>query len=291
MALDGLVMSVFTVSYSFTKQSPTHYLLMPNDLFAVVAHSKGAAIPATSHASRPRLHVMGLRTSALPLRLDSSGIAVVALLTPSGFLAVFGTGIDATDRFVPLEEIVDPLQARDLNRRLTSLPASLHADELSGWLYARTLKRLPTAPGAMRAAYCATRMARTGPLPKNVNELVQQVPINRRQLERDFRDWFGVSPGIYLRLARFQRAARQLAIGMPPAEVARAAHYCDQAHLTRSFKAMSDTTPGSVLRQGGLDELHGLHHAASRVLLVGATSNLLTATHVRQTPRIHEPLL
>jgi AraC-like DNA-binding protein len=63
-------------------------------------------------------------------------------------------------------------------------------------------------------------------------------------LVRTFTAAFGLPPHAYLTARRVDSARRLLLAGQPVAEVATAAGFYDQAHLTRHFKRVLGTTPG-----------------------------------------------
>lgn len=67
-------------------------------------------------------------------------------------------------------------------------------------------------------------------------------------LVRSFTREFGLSPHAYLIGRRVGAARRLLLEGAPPAEVATAVGFYDQAHLTRHFKRHTATTPASYAR-------------------------------------------
>jgi AraC-like DNA-binding protein len=62
-------------------------------------------------------------------------------------------------------------------------------------------------------------------------------------LVRSFTRAFGVSPHAYVIGRRIDAARRQLLAGTPPAEVATAVGFYDQAHLTRHFRRHTSVTP------------------------------------------------
>lgn len=62
-------------------------------------------------------------------------------------------------------------------------------------------------------------------------------------LVRSFTRRFGVSPHAYVIGRRIDEARRQLLRGTPPADVATAVGFYDQAHLTRHFRRHTSTTP------------------------------------------------
>ena len=63
-------------------------------------------------------------------------------------------------------------------------------------------------------------------------------------LVRSFSSHFGMSPHLYLTGRRVDLARHLLLEGMPASEVAQAAGFYDQSHLTRHFKRFLGTTPG-----------------------------------------------
>lgn len=69
-------------------------------------------------------------------------------------------------------------------------------------------------------------------------------------LVRSFTAAFGVSPHAYVVGRRIDAARPLLLAGVPPAEVATAVGFYDQAHLTRHFRKHLSTTPARFARSG-----------------------------------------
>lgn len=67
----------------------------------------------------------------------------------------------------------------------------------------------------------------------------------RHHLIRAFRRETGLTPHAYLVDVRIRRARERLRRGDMPGDVAAATGFCDQAHLTRAFKARFGVTPGA----------------------------------------------
>jgi AraC-like DNA-binding protein len=81
-----------------------------------------------------------------------------------------------------------------------------------------------------------TRVVRAG-------ELEAVSGLSRYELARQFRAALGTSPYRYSLMRRLDRARALLSRRQPPAEVALATGFADQAHLTRMFKAGLGVTP------------------------------------------------
>jgi AraC-like DNA-binding protein len=78
--------------------------------------------------------------------------------------------------------------------------------------------------------------------------LSRETGVDRFQLCRGFRHAFGLPPFRFRRHLRVARARQFLAAGYDCSYAAHAAGFCDQSHLSRSFKLLTATTPGSYLR-------------------------------------------
>ncbi len=74
----------------------------------------------------------------------------------------------------------------------------------------------------------------------------------RRQFERLFVEYVGLTPKVFFRLERVNRARAQLKAGADLASTAQACGFADQAHLTREFRRVLGVTPlayrGRVVR-------------------------------------------
>jgi AraC-like DNA-binding protein len=75
------------------------------------------------------------------------------------------------------------------------------------------------------------------------DELAHAVGVSRFQLYRLFHDRYGLAPSGYVRELRLRAARSRLAAGDPPARVAAAVGFADQAHLTRWFRRVYGITP------------------------------------------------
>lgn len=78
--------------------------------------------------------------------------------------------------------------------------------------------------------------------------LADLVGFSRYRLIRSFRRALGMTPHAYRTSRRVIRARRALATGTPPAVAALEAGFCDQAHLTRTFKSVVGVTPAAFQR-------------------------------------------
>jgi AraC-like DNA-binding protein len=88
-----------------------------------------------------------------------------------------------------------------------------------------------------------------------VHDVATRIGLSERQLARRFVERVGVSPRMFGRVRRLQRAALEMQRGARLAEVAASVGYADQPHFTREATSLSGTTPGELARElcDGLD--------------------------------------
>lgn len=84
-----------------------------------------------------------------------------------------------------------------------------------------------------------------------LDELAGTFGVHPTHVVRAFTRRHGLPPHRYLTGRRIDRARRLLLAGLPPAEVATAVGFHDQAHLTRHFRRMLATTPAAYARSAG----------------------------------------
>ncbi|WP_438444535.1 helix-turn-helix domain-containing protein [Gorillibacterium sp. sgz5001074] len=89
----------------------------------------------------------------------------------------------------------------------------------------------------------------------DLDAISQELVLSRRQLERDFSLFLGMTPTEYYRIRRFHRSLRYLR-SLDPVQAALKSGYCDQAHMTKEYKKLSIWTPTQVLQNFDVDFAH-----------------------------------
>jgi AraC-like DNA-binding protein len=188
--------------------------------------------------------------------VDTSDMAdLIGIVFEPGALPLFAN--DAADLFsnrsVALEDIWGN-QARSLRDRLrevdtpTAKIRHLEAD-LMHRLQARLACRPVQLPGAVE--YALTRFDRA-PGVASVAEVARSTGWSERRFSQVFREQVGLSPKVWCRVQRFQRAVQRLHAGADIhwTELALDCGFYDQAHFANEFRAFSgiDPTTYSSLR-------------------------------------------
>jgi AraC-like DNA-binding protein len=92
-------------------------------------------------------------------------------------------------------------------------------------------------------AHARARLDDDSTMTPSLAELAAETASSRFQLLRGFAREFGLTPHAYLVQRRLTLARAQLRAGRPVAEVAASTGFCDQGHLTRSFRRHYGITP------------------------------------------------
>ncbi len=115
------------------------------------------------------------------------------------------------------------------------------------------LRPAPAERGRERPEHAAVRRAvahlrERWDRPVPLAQLAGVAGLSRFELVRRFGAQVGVPPHAFQLGLRVDRARALLAAGEPPAAVAAACGFADQAHLTRTFRRLVGTTPGRYAR-------------------------------------------
>jgi transcriptional regulator GlxA family with amidase domain len=173
---------------------------------------------------------------------------VGARLEPAGLHRVLAI---PQDRLVG--QIVDLEAVWGAWTRQTAEQVAATADAASALdAFARALDALvasSTTPDLPIEAAVA-RLQQTGGT-ASIAKLAGDLGLGRRQLERRFRDRVGLSPRLFGRIIRFQRAFDPLG-HEAGAMVAARCGYADQAHLVREVRRFAGRTPTLLAEAEGL---------------------------------------
>jgi AraC-like DNA-binding protein len=186
-------------------------------------------------------HVTGPHDGPLLFEQHSHHRGMAVELTPLGAHALFGVPMrELSNATVDLADLLGR-RAERLTEQLRQAPDWAARFRLLDRLLPAWFSAGPEpAPAVLRAWRL---LHRTGGA-VSVGELAAEVGVTRRYLELRFGEQIGLPPKTMARLLRFERAARLLTgYGRPPAQVAGACGYADQAHLTREFRRLAGCTP------------------------------------------------
>ncbi len=101
----------------------------------------------------------------------------------------------------------------------------------------------PPPPDHSRVAVAAA-VIRAG---RSIHDAARRAELSVRQLERLFRDAYGLSPARYRRILRFRRSVTALRAGQTLASAAALVGFADQAHFSREVLDLMGHSPSTLL--------------------------------------------
>lgn len=210
---------------------------------AVLSVNMGRPNATEDGALVPRTSMLGMQSHTREWRSWSDTYFVMAMLTIPGIVRLFPhAGADSADSLLDLGAITGDAHAGSLSDCVDAQAAPRRiAAQLDRWLIAR-LKATRPVPEAGRVAG-AHRVLRAG---GRVDLAAQAVQVDRRQLQRWFRQHLGIGPKELADLERLHCSLRgvQTGCGDP------LAGFSDQAHQIRSWRRRLGVTPGAYDREG-----------------------------------------
>ncbi len=202
----------------------------------------GVVDPATGLTERaPAAVVVGPQTfRGYDLHLAGRSRWLTIHFVPGGLHRVLGVSVDELADTGIAAEDVGGRAVRELGERLLagaddeSRVADIEA-------YLRRALRRRTRDAALLAPAVAGALAAG----RDVAAVAHDAALRVRQLERRLRREAGLSPKLFNRIMRLQRALawRSRQAGVSWSHVAHAAGYADQMHLVRDFRGLTGDTP------------------------------------------------
>jgi AraC-like DNA-binding protein len=180
-------------------------------------------------------------------------LGVQVEMTSAGALALLGDVEGYNDAVVALDDALGPGGTQLLEQLAEASSWEARLNLLDAWF--ATCDLPPLAPEVLwlrRELVTSQGRARVEPL-------MDETGWSRRHVTERFRRQLGITPKAYARLLRFEHATDLLGEDRPGrslADVAMAAGYYDQSHLTRDFAALAGITPGAyVATASGVPEV------------------------------------
>ena len=192
------------------------------------------------------LSIVGLTTQ--PMHLVSQGpLCLISIELAAGLACRFlNASLTSFTNTIWPAEAAFGLPARQLERQLTEQPnVTLRVDLLTDFL-ARVLLLSTTVNSWVE--YAVGTINRQAGL-VNLSDLCQKLGYSHRHVDKQFLTHVGVTPKLFSRVIRFQKAYKQLITKPPlhPADLYQT--YYDQPHYIHEFKHFAGHTPGAYTRQ------------------------------------------
>lgn len=226
--------------------APRDQILLPETAFTLMLRQSGAG--SINRQPLARAVLSGLQQRARYAGHTANSAFLIVRFTETGAAAMLR---DRVDQFygqtLTLDIVLPRTTIESLQSRLAETPDPQQKFCLVEHFLCRSIH--PHAvPSAQITAAARLIRATNGHTPIAV--LARKVGMSQSSLERHFSIAVGASPKTLSRLARLQHVCHLWDRGLSLTEIAHAAGYTDQSHLTRDFRAFTDATPTEFFRSG-----------------------------------------
>lgn len=238
------------VGVEIDRPGPLPFAIAPHDTMALsVQLARGTEAIGPKGELGFNTRVTGIRNWTGAFTGAGDCVTLFALLTPLGAMQLLdsrplgeGPKIRAS-----VSAMLDlrPVQGLESTVALAEgLADKLRA--FGAWLEARAERQRQQARPALRAARAAMRL-REAPLTP-MDQVADEQHVSRRQLERDFDRWLGVSPRHLSQVSRVQQMARDVHAGASLVNAAADLGFADQSHMNRVVRQLTGLTPREFVR-------------------------------------------
>jgi len=211
---------------------------------------------------RPPALIVGARSVYEMVAQSDMADLIGVVFQPGSFPAFAGEAAHLfSNRNIPLTDLWER-ETRSLRERLLALDsAEARFACLERFLLERTQANAanPSSPRSAAIRFALTRIAQA-PGTVTVREVARSIGWSERRFSQVFREDVGLTPKLWCRIRRFQRAVRMLHAGadVPWAELALDCGFYDQSHFANEFRAFSgvDATAYSSRRTRWANHIH-----------------------------------
>jgi AraC-like DNA-binding protein len=225
---------------------PVRVRILPNACVDIVLYASEASRgegPAAMVAPPHRSYVVGSTLRSFIVRSAGWRHVLGATIRPTGVERLLGLPAAVIgDTIAMLEDVMGP-RAREIEDRVLSGSPEQALRRLTDVFLELWRSRDHPQPDPL--AHRAVQLVEQASGRRRVDTLVDDLNVSPRRLERRFLAQVGLSPKLYSRLVRFDRAVRELGTrGTTPwSQFALAHGYADQAHFINEFREFAGVTP------------------------------------------------
>jgi AraC-like DNA-binding protein len=210
----------------------------------VFQHDNGRSAFHVNGNPLPTTFISGIKTKPYTLDINPTHTVTTVTFYPSAIKTLFGVEVFELNNELPE---IRQFAASCLNDRLLNTGSHTERIKIMVDFFSKKLSATKYDP----VAFTNTKLFNTINSDTTLPRLQQYLNISERQLERKFKASMGISPKLYLRTTRFERALALIRSNsfVNLSDVAYALNFTDQSHFIKDFKEFSGFTPKVFLNQ------------------------------------------
>jgi len=195
-----------------------------------------------------RLTIAGVTTSKFTRILANQGFAFGVKFKPGGFRPFLNSSASSmTDRIVAASDVF----GADGDRLEAALISCCGEEAMVAAVDVFFLRRVPEHDENVELADQLVNRILRQPQIRTVDDLVAPTGLNKRSVQRLFREYVGIPPKWVIRRYRLHELIERLQAGDPLnwPDLALELGYFDQAHLINDFRAITGYSPADYQRR------------------------------------------
>jgi AraC-like DNA-binding protein len=231
--------------------SPFHCQhVMPNGFIELILHLSSRHCffyQRNQWSQSPVYTLIGLFTKPYTVQFDERVHAFGIRFKPEGIYNLFGIPtIEFSEDFIDIESVLDK-SFSSFSARFRELQDTDAMVQAANEYLSSVLKKNSINYYYLNRA--AEFIRQSGGL-IGMDDLISNVYISRRQLEREFREKLGITPKQYIRIVRLNRVNELLLRSekLSLSEITYETGFADQAHFIREFKNFSGVAPSRFIK-------------------------------------------
>lgn len=248
--LDTLVQTYWTGDFNLYAEKGFSQSVLPNgcvELIIHLGHDHCELVKEESWEKSPEFTLIGLQTAPYEVRFNSLVRVFGIRFNPEGIFSLFGV---PPALFTATYENSREVLGRDFDdycSRMRDAESIRERIQLTESFLMRHVSEDPVARDYSRMAFKIIRKHQGN---IGLDDLIRQLPVSPRQLQRTFRETYGITAKEYMRLCRLN-AIQQYFQGRDRVNLTELSYergFADQSHFIREYRLLTGTNPGGFLK-------------------------------------------
>ncbi|MCM4165570.1 MULTISPECIES: helix-turn-helix transcriptional regulator [unclassified Arenibacter] len=251
LPLTQLIQTYWTGDFNLYSENNFVQSVIPNgciELIVHLTHDHCELKKEDAWGRSPEFTLIGLQTKPYIVRFNEQVQVFGIRFNPEGIYTIFGVPPSHfTSTFESGRDVLGP----DFDDYCSRLRESGSIQEKIFLTENFLLKRLSNNTNSYDYVKLASEIIRKHQGAISLDDLIKQVPISVRQLQREFKKRFGITAKEYMRLSRFNAIQKYMegAGHFKLTELSYENGFADQSHFIREFKLLTGINPRGFLKE------------------------------------------
>ncbi|HEX5024066.1 MAG TPA: AraC family transcriptional regulator [Agriterribacter sp.] len=250
LPLKSLVQTYWTGDFNLYAENQFLQSVVPNgciELIIHLSHDHCELVKDDTWGKSPEFTLIGLQTQPYEVRFNQLVQVFGIRFNPEGIHTIFGV---PPALFTSTFENSKDVLGKGFDDYCSRVRESVTVENKIALTEQFLMKRLSGKSAGFDYVRLASETIRKHHGVISLDELIKQVPISPRQLQRGFKKKFGITTKEYMRLSRLNAIQKYMqAEAIPLTALSYQGGFADQSHFIREFKWLTGRNPGRFLKE------------------------------------------